>query len=164
MNIPSLSTARLVLRPYQHSDFDDFAGLNADEQVRRHVGGPLTRERAAILFQKFSSECLPGNEVWAVFLKDSGEYLGHCWFVQQDTDFPELGILVARNYWRQGYGNEIAQTMLTYANNQANYRRIMATVDCDHVASIRLLESVGMKRERIEKDDEGIHYVYILEN
>jgi RimJ/RimL family protein N-acetyltransferase len=39
----------------------------------------------------------------------------------------------------------------------------MATVACDHVASIRLLERVGMKRERIEEDDEGPHYIYVLE-
>lgn len=163
MSLP-LSTARLLLRSYRFSDFSDFATLNADEQVSQHVGGRLRKEKAATLFEKFvGSGCLPGNEVWAVVLKDSGEYLGHCWFVQQDANLPEIGLLVATRFWRQGYGAEIAQVMLDYAKNQAGYRRIMAAVDCDHIASIRLLERVGMKRERIEQDNEGPHYVYVLE-
>jgi RimJ/RimL family protein N-acetyltransferase len=161
LSIQSLSMARLTLRPYQSLDFDDFASLNADENVRRHVGGPLSRENAAPLFERFvSGSCLPGNEVWAVVLKNSGEYLGHCWFVQQGTDDPEMGLLVATRYWRQGYGTEIAKAMLEYAKNQTGNRQLMATVDCNHIASIRLLERVGMKRERIEQDDEGTHYVY----
>lgn len=158
--IPSLSTARLLLRPYQSSDYGDFAALNADEQVRRHVGGILTQDKAATLFKKFSAACLPGNEVWAVVLKDSGDYLGHSWFVQQSTECAELGLLVATIYWRQGYGTEIAQAMLNYAKKQAGYRRINATVDCDHVASIRLLERIGMKQDRTEEDVEGNHHVY----
>jgi RimJ/RimL family protein N-acetyltransferase len=113
-----LITARLHLRPYRPSDFSDFATLNADEQVRQHVGGPLTKVKAATLFEKFvGGGCLPGDEVWAVVLKDSGEYLGHCWFVQQGTVNPEIGLLVATRFWRQGYGTEIAQAMLDYAKN-----------------------------------------------
>jgi RimJ/RimL family protein N-acetyltransferase len=162
--IPSLSTARLVLRPYQQSDFENFASLNADDQVRRHVGGTISREKAVALFERLvSGNCLPGNEVWAVVLKECGDYVGHCWFTRQGDYTPEIGFLVATRFWRCGYGTEIAQAMLDYAEKQAGYRRIMATVDCDHIASIRLLERVGMKRDRIDKDDEGIHYVYKFE-
>jgi RimJ/RimL family protein N-acetyltransferase len=164
VKISQLSTVRLDLRPYQESDFEKFAALNADEAVRRHVGGPLSREHAARLFERFASgDCLPGNEVWAIIRKEDREYLGHCWFLQEGTDRPEMGFLLNTRFWRQGYGLEVARALVDYALAGAGYQRIIATVDCNHVASIRILELVGMRCELQEEDEEGMHFVYSID-
>lgn len=161
MKIPCLASPRLALRPYHQVDFDAFVSLNADGNVRRYVGGPLSHENATRLFARFvAGNCIPGNEVWAVVDKEAGDYVGHCWFVRQGTDPPEMGFLIAPMYWGRGYGTEIAATLLNYARNEASYDRIIATVDTDNLASICVLEQVGMKREKEEQDDEGVHYVY----
>jgi ribosomal-protein-alanine N-acetyltransferase len=161
MMIPHLSSLRLTLRPYEEADFEVFAVLSADINVRQHVGGPLNREGAARLFERFiSGDSASESEAWAAVDKNSGDYIGHCWFVHNETGCPEMGFLVAARFWRRGYGTEIAQTLIEYARCEAGYQKIIATVDCDHIASIRILERVGMKRERIERDDEGEYSVY----
>jgi RimJ/RimL family protein N-acetyltransferase len=67
---------------------------------------------------------------------------------------------VSAAYWRQGYGTEIATAVLDYALNQMRYGKVVATVDTDHDASVRMLERVGMKRVRIEQDADGLYFVY----
>ena len=72
----------------------------------------------------------------------------------------EIGFLLIRGAWRQGYGTEVAVAVLDYALTQRCYSRVMATVDADHPASIRVLERAGMRREREQRDEQGIYFVY----
>ena len=47
MDIPTLTTDRLVLRGLRASDWDDYATMNADPEVRRWLSGTLlSREQA----------------------------------------------------------------------------------------------------------------------
>jgi RimJ/RimL family protein N-acetyltransferase len=39
-----LTTPRLLLRTFRHDDLAHYAALNADPEVARYLGGPLTRE------------------------------------------------------------------------------------------------------------------------
>ncbi|HUE72338.1 MAG TPA: GNAT family N-acetyltransferase [Pirellulaceae bacterium] len=162
MQIPRLQSARLTLRRYNPGDFEAFAALNADEMVRRYVGGPLDRTAAMRLFERFvAGECVPGHEAWAVTFTDTGDYIGHCWVIWRDgADCPELGFLIAARQWRRGYGSEVASALVHYALIEARYPRLTATVDDDHTASIRVLERASMKREREERDERGVYFIY----
>jgi RimJ/RimL family protein N-acetyltransferase len=162
MQIPRLQSPRLTLRPYKPGDFAAFAALNADEAVRRHVGGSLDGPDAMRLFHRFvTGECMPGHEAWAVTRTDTEDYIGHCWFIwREGTDCPELGFLLATGHWRQGCGTEVASRLLHYGLAEARYPRLIATVDVGHTASIRVLERSGMTREREERDERGVYLVY----
>ena len=46
MTPPTLTTARLELRPVQAEDLDDLAGLYADPDVMRYIGDGRPRTRA----------------------------------------------------------------------------------------------------------------------
>lgn len=39
-----LTTPRLLLRTFRRDDLAHYAALNADPEVARYLGGPLTRE------------------------------------------------------------------------------------------------------------------------
>lgn len=157
MLTPQLDTQRLTLRPYQTSDLAAFVALNADPEVRRHVGGPLSPTEATTRFQSFFTG---GNDdAWAITLRESGRYIGHCWLVMREED-PELGFLLVPAVWRQGYGTEVAVAALDYALTQRCYSRVVATVDADHPASIRVLERAGMRRECARHDKHGLYFVY----
>ena len=79
MQVPHLKSPRLMLRPYRQDDFDAFAVLNGDAEVRRHVGGPLTRTDAPGRLQTFFTDGALGGEAWAVTLRDTAAYIGRAW-------------------------------------------------------------------------------------
>jgi RimJ/RimL family protein N-acetyltransferase len=54
----------------------------------------------------------------------------------------------------------VARTIVGYGLYQKNYGRIMATVDTDHLASIKVLERAGMLPEGEVTEREGSYFVY----
>ena len=163
MQVPHLKSPRLLLRPYHPGDFDAFAVLNGDAEVRRYMGGPLTRADTARRFQTFFMDGVFDGEAWAVALCDTGDYIGHCWLVvRAGGRDAELGFLIASRMWRQGYGTEVAVVVLDYAFASGRYQRVVATVDADHPASIRVLKRAGMRREGERRDEAGVYLVYSI--
>ena len=162
MKSPQLQSPRLTLRPYKAADLSAFAAINADEVVRKHLGGVLSQSEANSLFERFvTGECLPGHEAWAVTRNDTCEYIGHCWFsMREGADWPELGFLISPQYWRRGYGTEVARRLIKYALGRDGYGGVLATVDPDHTACIVVLERAGMKRMREMHDKQGAYFVY----
>ncbi|MDB6035242.1 MAG: hypothetical protein JWM16_5580 [Verrucomicrobiales bacterium] len=75
----NIETARLKLRAYREDDLDAFASLNANDEVRCHVGGSLTRAETVIRFRSFFDG--GPDEAWAITLPDTGAYIGHCWLL-----------------------------------------------------------------------------------
>jgi RimJ/RimL family protein N-acetyltransferase len=162
MRVPRVESPRLTLRAYEAEDFEAFASLNADQAVRAHVGEPLSRYEARRLFDTFvAMEDSPSREAWAVVCKDTEQYIGHCWLVlREGAACPEIGFLIDRRHWGCGYGTEVARAVVDYALRQAGYTRIVATVDPDNAAALRVLERAGMRRGPDQRDDKGRYFMY----
>ena len=61
----------------------------------------------------------------------------------------DLGYVIAREYWGNGYATEITKTVLVWALQQEQIFRVWATCDIENLASARVLEKAGMQREGI---------------
>jgi ribosomal-protein-alanine N-acetyltransferase len=59
----------------------------------------------------------------------------------------ELGYVLARPHWGQGYTGEAAAALIQAAWTNPKLFRIWATCDCDNIGSARVLEKLGMERE-----------------
>lgn len=59
----------------------------------------------------------------------------------------DLGYVLARRWWRNGYMSEGVTAILQWALAQPAIHRVWATCDVENIASARLLEHVGMQRE-----------------
>jgi [ribosomal protein S5]-alanine N-acetyltransferase len=59
----------------------------------------------------------------------------------------ELGYVVGRSHWRQGYATEALQALCRHAFGALGIRRIEAEVQVDNLASGALLQSLGFVRE-----------------
>ena len=60
---------------------------------------------------------------------------------------PEMGWLIDKHYWGQGYGTEVGYALLKFGFDVLNLRRIIAACHVDNHASYRLMEKIGMRRE-----------------
>ena len=58
-----------------------------------------------------------------------------------------VGYVLAREYWGQGIMTEAARCVVECALAQRGLYRVQAFCDVDNIASTRVLEKVGMRRE-----------------
>ncbi len=62
------------------------------------------------------------------------------------TGTVEIGYEILPNYQRQGYGWEASQAMISWGFSHVELKRIFAQCDTSNLASIHLLEKLGMQR------------------
>jgi RimJ/RimL family protein N-acetyltransferase len=68
----------------------------------------------------------------------------HPWFEQRTY---EIGWTIHPAYQRQGYATEAAAALLHYGFAEMKLHRIIATCQPENVASYRVMEKIGMRRE-----------------
>lgn len=118
MDIPTLETERLRLRPFRPDDCDAYAEMCSDPEVMRHLtGAPLTRAESwrhlAFILGHWQ---LRGYGMWAVEEKGSGAFLGRIGF-NHPEGWPgfELGWILLRRYWGRGFATEGTRAALAHA-------------------------------------------------
>jgi RimJ/RimL family protein N-acetyltransferase len=63
----------------------------------------------------------------------------------------ELGYVLGRPFWGQGYMTEAAGAVVRWALDLAPIYRVWAVCDIDNLASARVLEKIGMYKEGVLK-------------
>jgi RimJ/RimL family protein N-acetyltransferase len=54
-----------------------------------------------------------------------------------------------RKYWGQGFATEAARALVTWLSGLGPIRRVWATCDAENIASVRVLEKVGLSQEAV---------------
>lgn len=152
LDIPTLETERLRLRPFRKSDIDDYAALNADPEVLRYMGGgpePWDRGRSwrhlAFLMGHWY---LGGTGTWAVEDRDTGEFVGKIGFsCPEGWPGLELAWALTRRWWGRGYATEGARAALDHAFSTLNQEHVISLIRPVNVASVRVAERLGESLE-----------------
>ena len=124
----------------------------ADAEVMRHLGGqPIAREDAwRKLLNGAGLWSLFGYGYWAVERRSDGAMLGQVGFADFKRDMtpgiegiPEAGWLLGRAAFGQGYATEAVRAALDWADAALRANEIVAIINADNVASIRVAEKCG---------------------
>src|SRR5438309_7845482 len=155
-----LKTERLVLRDFVEADWQPVHFYASDPEVFRYVeGGPLNDEQTRISIQKAiasQSEDPRLDFRLAVTLKEEGKVIGDARIRTLDLNLHPayrllgqayIGFSLNPHYWRKGYASEVARALLAFGFDQLRLHRIFAWCDAENLASARVLEKVGMRRE-----------------
>ena len=84
---------------------------------------------------------------WAIILSDGRLIGGISIRVREFT--ADVGYVIARQYWGKGYGTEALRALIEWVMQQPGLFRVWAVCDVENIASARVMEKVGMKREGI---------------
>ena len=86
---------------------------------------------------------------WGIELGSSGALIGDCGFKTHGDDprQGEIGYTLARDHQRQGLATEAVHAVLDHAFRDLGMHRVSASVDADNLASLALLERLGLRRE-----------------
>lgn len=147
-----LETERLLLRQWLDKDFLPFAAMNADPIVRKYFPSLLTADQSHASIKSFQEAIIQkGFGLWALELKDSGEFLGFCGlqvpsFHAHFTPCIEIGWRLAKEYWGNGYATESAKKCLSFAFKTLNVPEIVSFTAIDNWPSRRVMQRIGMQR------------------
>ncbi len=148
-----IPTQRLLLREFTAADEPDMHEYASDPLVSKYESwGPNTRE----ITHEVLSRRLGEQKQWpredvhlAVELREERKLIGsiRLWVVDRVTSTAELGYTLNRAYWNKGYATEAARAVLERGFGMLNLHRICASCDTRNVASWRVMEKIGMRRE-----------------
>ena len=147
IEIPSLETERLRLTALGDRHYEAYASMLADASSTRFVGDgqPLDRMNAwrsmAMLLGHWA---LRGYGMWAVELKDSGEFIGRVG-LHNPEGWPdlELGWMLMPQQRRKGYATEAARAALDFAFTEIKAPRAVSLIRAENTASERVARRLG---------------------
>jgi RimJ/RimL family protein N-acetyltransferase len=156
-----LETNRLILRQLSTEDVAFILELVNEPSFIQNIGdrGVRTLEdaRAYILRVAISSYEKNGFGLYLVELKDSGQSIGMCGLIKRDgLEDVDIGYAFLPRFWLKGYAVEAAAAVKDYARDTLGLKRLVAITDPANQGSIRVLEKIGLKYEkmvRLSADD-----------
>ncbi len=146
----SLETPRLLLRPFAPDDAALVHAVYSDPQVMRYVAtGPmadiaLTRR---LLEDYDLHHRHHGFSFWAVIERSSGTLIGDSGLYRTPAGEVELGYTLGVPWWGCGYATEAAGRWLSVAFDELRLDEVIALAEPANVASLRVLEKLGMRRD-----------------
>jgi [ribosomal protein S5]-alanine N-acetyltransferase len=159
-DVTVLTTKRLSLRRLSPGDAEFILELLNDSAFLRFIGDKAVRSaddaRQYILDGPVASYQRNGFGLWLVELKDSAVPVGMCGLLKRES-LPDvdIGFAFLPAYRSLGYAFESASAVLDYARKEFGLKRIVAITDPDNADSIRVLEKIGMRFERMITVSEG---------
>lgn len=147
MTVPTLKTSRLVLRQLAVTDATElFKTLNDVDVMRYWSSGPHQNIDETESYIAWNADADADHKCWAI-TADDGPAMGWVILLPHRKNSFELGYILGRKYWHQGYVTEAAGAVLDFAFLELAARRVMADTDPDNVGSIKLLEKLGFQKE-----------------
>lgn len=156
-----LETNRLILRQLSTADVAFILELVNEPSFIQNIGdrGVRTLEdaRAYILRVAISSYEKNGFGLYLVELKDSGQAIGMCGLIKREgLEDVDIGYAFLPRFWLKGYAIEAASAVKDFARDALGLKRLVAITDPANQGSIRVLEKIGLKYEkmvRLSADD-----------
>lgn len=149
MNPPErLSTDRLLLRKPKPEDVDAVFDYASDPVVTRFLTfRPYADASEVVFIERCEQLWADGSAFpWAITIHGSDELLGT--IEARPTDHGvELGYVLRRRAWGNGYMTEAVQAVTEWFFAQDGVYRVWAYVHAENTASQHVLEGSGMVRE-----------------
>lgn len=158
-------TPRLILRRFTEADAPLVFTLNSDPAVLKYLHEPVLQDEAhalsiirAIILPQYKNNL--GR--WAMQCKENNEFIGWCGLKHRpEIDEIDLGYRLKTGAWGNGYATEAALHTLNYAFDQLNLATITGRAHIENLASIRILEKIGMTFIKEEIVDDSPVKTYI---
>ena len=163
--MPGLETARLRLRAWDEGDVEAYARILADREAMRYLGFglgasarhaaaatafPVARTQARRAIARYRRHWVAhGFGQWVIEEKQRGELIGRIglfkhpdWTADRTND--EVGWLLARSTWGNGFATEGGRASLGFAFGQLGLPRVVSITQPANARSLRVMERLGL--------------------
>ncbi len=149
-----LETERLTLRKITVDDAAFMLDLLSQPSFIQFIGdrGVRTLDDAREIIEEryLTAYERLGFGIYLTLLRDTSIPIGICGLVKRNgLDDVDIGYAFLPRYWSKGYASEAALAVLAYARGPLGMKRILGITTPDNTSSIRVLEKIGLKFERM---------------
>lgn len=151
----TLSTKRLLLRPFTMDDLESFFLYASHPEVGPAAGWKPheSLEESADILEKWIAAGEEGGDlVFALEEKGTGALIGSIGLHRDTHRAPNarcrmLGYCLSREHWGKGYATEAASAVLDYAFQRLRLRLVTVDHYTDNTRSRRVIEKCGFRYE-----------------
>lgn len=156
-----LTGNKVYLRPIEKEDLKQLYVWFNDAEIRRLTGEVLPTSQMGMeeFLTKIQND---SSRVWfGIVVKENDRLIGETGLLRM---FPawrttDLSIIIGdKTAWGKGYGTEVMELLLDYAFGYLNFHRIAIGVVGTNERALHFYESIGFKREGIQRD--GYYYAH----
>ena len=161
-----LETERLRIREYTMDDFNSLYEILSDSETMKYYPRPYDENGV----KRWINWCLDsysrfGFGLWALEIKQTGEFIGDCGISMQNIDgeqLPEIGYHINKKHWRKGYAKEACNAVKDWLFLNTDFDVAYSYMNQENVPSYKTAEANGMARIKAYKSEEESLYVYAI--
>jgi len=127
--------------------------MNADPVVMEHFPAPLDRGQSDALIERIEAGFeANGFGLWALELRDSGEFIGFAGLAVPEFDAHftpavEVGWRLAHGAWGNGYATEAGQAALDFGFERVGLQQVVSFTTASNLRSRAVMERLGMTHD-----------------
>ncbi|WBW97026.1 GNAT family N-acetyltransferase [Oceanirhabdus sp. W0125-5] len=151
-----IKTERLILREFNDKDYKFFKKLEQNEFYIKYERDSIpteeeTREKFEGILEKNNSK---DNYRFLITRAEDGEPLGTVlvWCIDKPIREWEIGWGLSQEHTGKGIATEAARALLKFGFDKLNAHRIQANCNANNIASEKIMERIGMKKEGTLRD------------
>jgi RimJ/RimL family protein N-acetyltransferase len=149
VHLPPFTTGRLLLRQRTLADTAACFAMDREPEVTRFIDGPWSDPVAhrAFIEARTRGPYAEGLGYWTILRRADQAFLGWVLLMPRDAEGPEveIGWRLGRAAWGQGYATEAVLPVLHHGLTTLGLPEIIADIDAENRASIRVAEKLGMR-------------------
>lgn len=142
-----LETKRCLIRETTVADVDVFYQLYSDKEITEYMEPLFEDVQEEIEYTKSYIKNVYefyGFGMWTVVEKNTGEIIGRAGVsYREGYELPELGFMIGKKYWRQGYAYEVCCAILDYMHENYDMEEIIIFIEPQNTPSIYLAKKLG---------------------
>ena len=157
-------TERLEVKKLSIDDLGDFHRLHSDHEIMSKIPAPTStlEESTAKLVSTIDAYQIERHRlrVWGVYLKTTQQFVGLCASIRVSDSCRDIGYRLLKEHWGQGMGTEVTAGLIHHLRQDISIKSLVASVDVNNIASIKILDKYMKVVPESESDEEGdeIHY------
>jgi RimJ/RimL family protein N-acetyltransferase len=152
--VSSVETERLLLRPFTPADFASLYAYQSRPDVTRYLLWDARTEDQVreALDRKIAATTIVAEGDFlalAAELKETGDVIGDFTLdvFSREHAAGELGYIIHPDHHGRGYATEGGRAVLSIAFEELGLHRVIGRLEPRNIASARVLEKLGMRRE-----------------
>lgn len=132
------------------ADLPALTAILSDPEVMKYSVRGVCDEGATRQFIEWCLSCYDSHGIgpWALIDKIGDQLIGFCGVCPETVAGREeigLGYRLAQRYWGKGLASESAKAVIEYAFTEKRLSSIVAIIEPENIASLRVAENTGFK-------------------